>query len=256
MPMRHTTLLHWPQDAAHAKSVLQQGHTVVLCLLHPVQADRPAARQAVRTALQVALGHWLECPPSAVQLHSQPGEPVRIHHPATPVALSISHETDFSVAAIAPNGSVGVDLVRTTVLPDATECLRLAHEYLGPSAREQLAKTPEAERPLAFARAWTAWEARLKCAGVGLREWEPALEQPLCQLETQILSLPGPYCGTLAWGPHPAPLGPASSSPLVGPGPKPTVAHGRRPAPSDGASRPARHVRPPSPTPACSRGAP
>jgi 4'-phosphopantetheinyl transferase len=199
-------VLHWPQDRAFVQDALQGGQTVVLCITQPQDANRPAARENVRLALKAALGAWLGCPATAVVLHSSPGTALRIQHPPSPAALSISHEEGLSLAAIAPDGAVGVDLLATTALPNLAECLRLARDYLGPSTAQALTALPAAEVTTAFALAWTQWEARLKCAGLALTEWQEidhtARESP----NLQTLALPSGYVGAIARSLNPRPL--------------------------------------------------
>jgi len=191
-------LLHWPQDAARVQAALQRGQTVVLCITQPPGTTRPAARNSVRQALQVALGTWLDCPATAVVLHSAPGRPTQLHHPGCQASLSISHDEGLSLAAIAPGCVVGVDLLITTALPDAQECLRLAHDYLGPSTTRTLTALPVAEVPTAFALAWTKWEARLKCAGLALGEWRQIEKTTRQTPILATLALPDGYMGALA----------------------------------------------------------
>lgn len=202
--MQAPAMLHWPQEAAQVRAALQQGHTVVLCVAQPPGTDRPAARARVRAALQAALGDWLGYPPPLVVLRGDAGMPVQLAYPACPVSLSISHETGLSLAAIAPHGTVGVDVLRTLSLPDTSECLQLAHDYLGPAAAQLLAMQPPTECATAFACAWTQWEARLKSAELGLGEWTSELAHLLGRPAVHMLPLPPPYCGALAWAPPPS----------------------------------------------------
>jgi 4'-phosphopantetheinyl transferase len=195
--MRAPALLHWPQDMTRVQDALQRAQIVVLCIAQPPGTSRPAARANVRLVLQAALGHWLNCPATAVVLHSSPGAPLRLHHPISSVALSISHDAELSLAAIAPRGSVGVDIVSTSVLPDATECLQLARDYLGTDTAQKLAALPAATVPIAFAQAWAMQESRLKCSGLGLQEWEPVPDEEMQMVQT--LPLPATYCGAVAW---------------------------------------------------------
>lgn len=197
--MQAPAVLQWPQEAAQVRAALQQGHTIVLCVTQPHGTDRPAARARVRAVLQAALGDWLGCPSPMVVLRSDAGMPVQLAYPACPVSLSISHETGLSLAAIAPHGTVGVDVLRTLSLPDASECLQLAHDYLGPDAAQRLAMQPPTECATAFAYAWTQWEARLKSAELGLREWTSELDHLLGRPSVHVLPLHPPYCGAVAW---------------------------------------------------------
>lgn len=191
-------VLTWPKDAAVVQTALQAGQTVVLCIAQPPGTDRATARTRVRQALRSALGAWLDCPAADVLLQGGTGTPVQLASPPGRAGLSISHEEGLSLAAIAPGSSVGVDLLATSTLPDAAECLQLAQDYLGPATAQALGQLPALEVPAAFGQAWTAWEAGLKCAGQALREWSPGLaaaQQSCLQL---VLILPTGYAGALA----------------------------------------------------------
>jgi 4'-phosphopantetheinyl transferase len=204
--MQAPAVLHWPQDRALALDALQRGQTVVLCIAQTPGTKRPAARANVRLALQAVLGAWLGCSATAVVLHSSPGSPLRIQHPTCPIALSVSHEEGLSLAAIAPTGAVGVDLLATATLPDSAECLRLAQDYLGLSTLHRLTALPTARVSTAFALAWTQWEAHLKCAGLALTEWPQMDDTTRESPNLQPLALPGGYVGALARSTTLAPL--------------------------------------------------
>lgn len=193
-------VLTWPREAAAVQAALQDGPTVVLCIAQPPGTDRPAARARVRQALQEALGAWLACPADSVMLQGGTGTPVRLVNPTCHAGLSISHEEGLSLAAIAPGASVGVDLLATGTLPEAAECLQLARDYLGPGTAKALGELPAVDIPAAFGRAWTAWEAGLKCAGQALQEWNHVDHKALAHHGlTSLLQLEG-YTGTLFVG--------------------------------------------------------
>lgn len=196
-------MFHWPQDAAAVDTALRRGLTVVLCIAQPPGSDRPVARIRVRQALRSALAAWLDCRSADVVLHSRPGTPVTLQSPPHPVGVSISHDEGLSLVAMAADSRVGVDLLASSQLPDAPECLQLAWEYLGPVAAQALTALPAAHQATAFARAWTAWEAKLKCAGLALGEWTPALEAALHSCAPQPLALPSGYVGAVSRSPLP-----------------------------------------------------
>ena len=80
----------------------------------------------------------------------------------------------MSVAALRRSGAVGVDILR--IVP-AFDWQPVARDYLGPLALRRIASQPTPDQPLAFAREWTRMQARLKCLGLALQEWHPALAQ-------------------------------------------------------------------------------
>ena len=177
------------------------GTPVVLMVRTPDTTVRDEARSLVRTALRSFLAPWAGCAPDMVPLQIEPGKPPRLALSGVPtgmpVSLSISHEAGLSLAAVRLGGSLGVDLMRVAdaVLPDWQA---LAHDYLGPDAAIRLEGLDLAQRPAAFARAWTRHEAALKCLGLQLQEWSPELAREIGQCCFSELVLPAPYCGAVA----------------------------------------------------------
>lgn len=165
----------------------------------PDTAVRDVARQLARQALREALGILLERPSEAMRLSSQPGQPLRLDLPGPHIGLSVSHERGLTLAAIHPGGAVGIDLMqveqRFDWLPDWEP---VARAYLGGRASDRIARQPPAERAHAFAREWTRLEAFLKCHGLPLQEWCPALERKLMRCRFFQLDLPEGFVGTLA----------------------------------------------------------
>ena len=131
-------------------------------------------------------------------LKSIPGQPLRVEQPShgQNIGLSISHEAGLSVAALRRNGPVGVDIMR---IAPAFDWQALARDYLGPQAVRRIASQPESEKPMAFAREWTRLEAGLKCLGLALQEWSPALAERLESCQLMALDLPSGLCGAVAW---------------------------------------------------------
>ncbi|QJE01615.1 4'-phosphopantetheinyl transferase superfamily protein [Massilia forsythiae] len=183
-------------------------------------AGRNAARHAIRQALGAALARLTGLAPARIVLRTLPGQaPHALLDPdgdggRRRVALSISHDGDLSLAAIrttqaggnarggvgngAGSGGVGIDLMRSAAIPDWRA---VAHDYLGPDAARRLAGLPDAQRPMALARAWSEREARLKCLGLPLAEWDGADARRIdAAIACLPLDVPAPYCGALALG--------------------------------------------------------
>jgi 4'-phosphopantetheinyl transferase len=161
--------------------------------------SRAAARARVRGALREVLGQMAGLAPDAIVIQSTPGCAPALsfpgrHGPAP--GISISHDEPLSLAAIHLHGPVGVDLMRVQDIPDWRA---VAHDYLGPHATALLDAAPAAERAAAFARAWSAHEARLKCHGLQLTEWTPALAARLDGCDCRELVLPAGIKGAVAW---------------------------------------------------------
>lgn len=155
---------------------------------------RESARGLIRTALREALAQILGRPASSLSIHSVPGEAPRIL-PDCQAGLSISHEAGLSLAAIHLDGAVGVDCLRVSELADLPV---LARDYLGTEAAQAIARLPQSEHASAFAQAWCAHEAKLKCLGLGLQEWSPELACRLSACVAEALALPAGWAGAVA----------------------------------------------------------
>lgn len=180
---------HWP---AYAGQAIRHEGLIVIAVDTPETPIRDAARQRLRQALSEVLAEQ----GIADRLIVEAGRPPRLErHPG--IGLSCTHEPGLSLAAIHFNGPVGIDLMRLDAgLPDTTEIRQLASDYLGPGmVQRQLADPP------AFAAAWTAHEASLKCLGLALEEWTPALAEILAQCRCMRLALPASHVGTLCVSP-------------------------------------------------------
>jgi 4'-phosphopantetheinyl transferase len=167
------------------------------------QGDRPAARHAIRAALRDALAEWSGLSPERIDLRAEPGHaPYALLAHADGrvqrVSLAISHDGELSVAALWPDGAVGIDVMRIADVPDWEA---VARDYLGPAAADALSARPDAQRPAAFAYAWSDHEARLKCLGLGLVEWDPELAERLTGCDARSLILPDGYAGHVALAP-------------------------------------------------------
>jgi 4'-phosphopantetheinyl transferase len=190
----------WPDDLASALADLRGGlgGVTVIGQSLPLTASRAEARAAIRQALTQTLAAFFKRPAAAFTLVSHSGRALQvIASGAAPVQVSISHMAGFSVAAISTRGSVGVDVmaVEAALLP-GWEVVAL--DYLGPHAAAALHGAAPAALAHAFAQAWVAWEARLKCLGLGLTEWTPGLALRLSACDVQALALPPGLSGALA----------------------------------------------------------
>ncbi|WP_056435988.1 4'-phosphopantetheinyl transferase superfamily protein [Massilia sp. Root335] len=164
------------------------------------QPDRATARRTIRAAVLAALAQAGALPPDRIRLCGVPGEaPYALLGDGRRVALSISHDGDLSVAAVRlGGGAVGIDLMRVTDVPDWQA---VARDYLGPACAAALARMPAPARAAAFARAWSAREARLKCLGLALAEWRADDDARLAACACWPLAVPDGYVGSLALAP-------------------------------------------------------
>lgn len=182
----------WAERAVPALSN-PHGTPVVLMVATPETTLRDQARELVRTALRTFLAELVGCLPAAVPLHADPGHAPRLDFDGLSLHLSISHEAGLSLAAVRHGGKVGVDLMRAAdaAMPDWQA---VAHDYLGPATLAAL----KGQEQAAFARAWTRHEAALKCLGLQLQEWTPALDRELARCQVRELALPPAYIGAVA----------------------------------------------------------
>ena len=188
----------WPQQRALAVRALGAG-LAVIGIATPAPHDRQRARLLVRCALRQLLGHFLGRPAASLALVSQPGQGIALDLPGTQLRLSISHMPGLSVAAVSCRSAVGVDVMAVSGLAgDLPDWSQVTLDYLGPVQAALLHRTPPAGRPAAFARAWTGFEASLKCSRLELTEWTPALAHLLASCQMMALSLPEGCCGTVA----------------------------------------------------------
>lgn len=175
----------------------------LLLISLPAGADRArsTARRRIRVALRVALARELSLPLDAVAVVSSPGAAPRLAWPGGSAACSISHEDGLSLAAICLHGPVGIDLMRVQAIADWKT---VARDYLGPEVAAQLEALTGQARAQAFAAAWTAREAVLKCRGTALSEWSAVLKTAAPSMITMALPLPEGWAGTVAasWAEH------------------------------------------------------
>jgi len=153
--------------------------------------DRARSRVRIREAIHDAL---LQLTGAAVTLHGAAGAaPWALDAGGKRIGLSISHEGALSIAAIHLHGAVGVDMLHTQLPADA---LAVTLDYIGPDAAQALAAAAPEQRPAVFAAAWSAHEARLKCLGIDLGEWDANPLLASCRVVP--LELPQGLTGTLA----------------------------------------------------------
>ena len=152
-----------------------------------------APRDVVRALARAALANLLGVAP----LTNLRGEPPRT--PGRPdLHLSLSHAEGLSLLAC-HSAPVGVDVQALPVQADAAT----ATLFLGPHWHPAPCKKAQADPLLstAFAAAWTQHEARLKCAGEPLVEWNGAMAARLARYRCaplQSTALHG-WCAAVAW---------------------------------------------------------
>lgn len=188
----------WPEGLALALQDLRSlAGVTVIGVATPVSADRTTARTQVRSVLRETLAQLLDQPAASITWVSRPGQAIAVESSPVPLGLSISHAPGLSVVAIGRGAALGVDLMRMEHgVDDAPDWPRVAADYLGPAVAAALHKRPASQRQTTFIQAWTRHEAGLKCLGLGLTEWSPALGQQLATCRVLTLDFTDP---SLAW---------------------------------------------------------
>jgi hypothetical protein len=147
--------------------------TGVSCGVQP--SPRQQARQQIRAALRQVLSSWSGNPDATLPLHETPRGPVWEGELAgRSLAISISYGDGEAWVAVLRGGAIGLDVMSAT---NFTEVEAVARLFLGPAAWNVIHKSPNP--PRAFALAWTALEARLKCLKQPLTEWPANQNDPL-----------------------------------------------------------------------------
>jgi 4'-phosphopantetheinyl transferase len=179
-----------------------------LARLHRSEVGRRwlVSRGALREILAAELG--TSAPSVRLELgpHGRPGFDPLTHQ--TDLDFNLSHSGDVALMATGRGLRVGVDVER---LRRGRDPLRVANRYFSPAEVEAVRAFPQADRPAAFLRYWTAKEALAKGLGLGL-------QVPIGQLElaaqpggtmvpvrlardwrlVELTDLPSGYCGALA----------------------------------------------------------
>ena len=136
-------------------------------------SSRQQSRQELRIVLRQVLAAWSGFLPEQLVLNETASGPVwpgRLGGHGLDISLSYA-EGEAWIGLIR-DGAIGVDAMRIQIFPEAEI---VARDYLGFEALKIIQAS--AAPALAFASAWTAFEARLKCLKQPLRE-QSAAGQP------------------------------------------------------------------------------
>lgn len=165
------TLFAAPPTVTPALRLTGEGAPVELWLLR-LPTGRDGQRQAARAWLAAELSRragaaarWTETPKG---LAMEPGSPWH---------SSFSYCGPYILCGLSGLGVPGVDLAAADGGAGGGEGdIDVARLYCGPEVAARLAACAPAGRPDAFARAWSALEARLKACRRGLEEYTPLRE--------------------------------------------------------------------------------
>jgi 4'-phosphopantetheinyl transferase len=135
---------------------------------------------ASRWALRRVLSRYLDEPAAEIELELGENDKPQLADPSSGLRFNLSHSGDLALVAVARDREVGVDVEE---IEPARDLLALAERALAPDAVAAIRAAAPANRPLAFHRAWTRHEARLKCLGIGLGSKDPGDPVALADLE-------------------------------------------------------------------------
>ena len=174
-----------------------------LRLVQGLSHDREQARVQARAALRSCLAQNLGCPEDALQISNQRNEAPQLWLCGERLAqpfCSISHAPGLALLAWHGGGPVGVDIQAVNDGTSRDELQAVAQIFLAPNTAKALDGIAQGALFFkAFASAWVAQEARLKCAGVGLVEWSAELETSLACLHCTPVAMADGYAAAVAW---------------------------------------------------------
>jgi 4'-phosphopantetheinyl transferase len=127
-------------------------------------ADRDAY-VAAHGLLRLALSAAGDLDPRAWAFSTTPAGKPELTGTQRGVAFSLSHARSIVACAVAPAGTIGVDVEEISAAPPDAALLA---ECCTPAERALLRALPADDEPAAFARLWTMKEAVLKSLGTGL----------------------------------------------------------------------------------------
>jgi len=146
---------------------------------------------AAHAGLRRLLGERVGVDPAALRFESgEFGKPRLRDEPGC--TFSLSHSGDEALVALHDSGDIGVDL---EALGSTRDIEGLARHCLTQVELVGFDATPEAERELAFLRAWTRKEACLKALGSGLQIAPSTVETGVDAAERRVrVDMPGGVC--------------------------------------------------------------
>jgi 4'-phosphopantetheinyl transferase len=196
MNSQSLVVLDWPLDA---NKLSIEHDLIVIGLKTAENVLRAEARLSIRIAIQEALAFILSCPASEIQLDSQAGQALKLLGADSHIGLSVSYEPELSIAAINMNGNVGIDLMAVRSIPEESELHTIALDFLGAEIANSILLQPIHAQKIAFAKAWTRLEARLKLRGEALIEWGVGRDEKLINSHLKSLVLGDGYVGAIAY---------------------------------------------------------
>jgi hypothetical protein len=170
-------VFHWP-----ALPALPPPHQSVLIRVD-TSPSHNVAREEARAALRWVLAAWSNLAPNQLPLCETWRGPAWLGLiGGESLDLSLAYAENEAWIGLVRAGQIGVDVMPIQNIPEAEAVTQL---YLGDDALLTLQQSPDPM--LAFAGAWTEFEARLKCQKCRLNEFSqarPALAIPQCAVHS------------------------------------------------------------------------
>jgi 4'-phosphopantetheinyl transferase len=127
-----------------------------------------------RGLLRALLGRYLQLDPSSVRFSTgEHGKPALADDTTPTVDFNMSHSGQLALYAFSAAGAVGVDV---EIARRPTDEVAIAARVLGASEAARLRALDPETRRREFLRAWTRYEAELKCLGTGIGGTDGGIE--------------------------------------------------------------------------------
>lgn len=188
----------WETQRLSAVDCFNQQATVVISLLFPQNLQRETARQQLHLAITELLMQAFSCTAEQIRLIRIAGSRLQCFIATQEIFISVSHDPGLSLAAISQKQLPGIDLMAVKTMDDWQD---VAGIYFNPQQIAALQQAQDCDRASLFAQYWTMMEARFKCAGIAMTEYDEHVQQ---QMESALkdsssyaLTLPAGYIGTL-----------------------------------------------------------
>jgi 4'-phosphopantetheinyl transferase len=167
----------WRADLA----VVAEDLGKLLCSEEQARAERVVDERSgelwrrSRGLLRELLGRYLQRDPSSLRFSiGEHGKPALAEDSPPTVSFNMSHSGRLALYAISNAGSVGVDV---EIARRPTDEVAIAARVLGASEAARLRALDPKTRRREFLRAWTRYEAELKCLGTGIGDTDGGIER-------------------------------------------------------------------------------
>ncbi|MBC3811017.1 4'-phosphopantetheinyl transferase superfamily protein [Undibacterium aquatile] len=188
----------WEEQCLSALDYFSQQSNVVISLSFSQNLQREVARQQLHLAITELLMQAFSCTAEQIRLIRIAGSRLQCIIATQEIFISVSHEPGLSVAAISQKQLPGIDLMAIKPIDDWQN---VAGIYFSSQQIAALQQAQDDECAALFAQCWTMMEARFKCAGIAMTEYDEHVQQQMASVLkdccSYALTLPAGYIGTL-----------------------------------------------------------